>query len=148
MILKEELYFNKIECDKIISLIKSNSKNWKFRDRKYDSEAINYNNDSKWLFDKLKFFFESNTGLSILKLKNRIHFHKFIKGDWFGKHNDIRDERVFAVGILLNDEFEGGDFKLYNPNEIVLNKITGNTYVFDVKIVTQIRYVKKGIYKS
>jgi len=29
------------------------------------------------------------------------------------------------VGVLNND-FEGGDFKLYNPNEIILDKVIGN----------------------
>jgi hypothetical protein len=118
MLIKEELFFNKIECDRIISLTKYNQQNWQFSDRRYDSMAIDYNNDSKWLFDKLKLFFESNTDLSLLKLKNQIHFHKFIKGDWFDKHNDVNEKRLYAVGVLLNDDFEGGDFKLYNPNEI------------------------------
>jgi hypothetical protein len=144
MILKEAVLFNKSECDEIISLIKSNPQNWEFRDRKYDSTAINYNNDSKWLFDKLKKFFETNTGLEIVKLKNQIHFHKFVQRDWFGKHNDVRDERVFAVGVLLNDNFEGGDFKLYNPNEIVLNKIAGNTYIFDVGVEHEIAPILNG----
>jgi hypothetical protein len=144
MILQEAVLFNKSECDEIISLIKSNPQNWEFRDRKYDSTAINYNNDSKWLFDKLKKFFETNTELEIVKLKNQIHFHKFVRGDWFGKHNDVRDERVFAVGVLLNDNFEGGDFKLYNPNEIVLNKIAGNTYIFDVGVEHEITPILNG----
>jgi hypothetical protein len=144
MILQEAVLFNKPECDEIISLIKSNPQNWEFKDRRYDSMAINYNNDSKWLFDKLKLFFESNTDLSLLKLKNQIHFHKFIKGDWFDKHNDVNEKRLYAVGVLLNDDFKGGDFKLYNPNEILLNKITGNTYVFDVRISHEITPILNG----
>jgi hypothetical protein len=144
MLLQEDVLFNKIECDMIISLTKYNPQNWEFSDRKYDSMAINYNNDSKWLFDKLKLFFESNTDLSLLKSKNQIHFHKFIKGDWFDKHNDVSEKRLYAVGVLLNDDFEGGDFKLYNPNEILLNKITGNTYIFDVRIAHEITPILNG----
>jgi len=37
----------------------------------------------------------------------------------------IRDNKLYAVGVLNND-FEGGDFKLYNPNEIILDKVIGN----------------------
>ena len=70
--------------------------------------------------------------------------HKFTKGDWFGKHNDIRDNRLYAVGVLLNDNFEGGNFTLYNPNEIILNKIIGNTYIFDVGIEHEIAPILEG----
>ena len=54
------------------------------------------------------------------------------------------DNRVYAVGVLLNDEFDGGNFKLYNPNEILLNKITGNTYVFDVRVEHEITPILNG----
>ena len=33
---------------------------------------------------------------------------------------------------------------MYNPNEIVLNKIIGNTYLFDVKIEHEITEILKG----
>jgi hypothetical protein len=48
------------------------------------------------------------------------------------------------VGVLLNDDFEGGDFKLYNPNEITLDKVIGNTYLFDVKIDHEITSILEG----
>ena len=44
--------------------------------------------------------------INIFKLKPYIHFHKYISGDWFGRHNDIRGDRIYAVGVLLNDKFE------------------------------------------
>jgi len=46
--------------------------------------------------------------------------------------------------VLLNNDFEGGDFKLYNPNEIILNKEIGNGYLFDVKIEHEITPLKNG----
>jgi hypothetical protein len=144
MLLHEDVLFNKIECDKIISLISSNPQNWEFKDRKYYSTTINYNNDSKWLFEKLKHFFELETGLKINKIKEQIHLHKFIKGDWFGKHNDVRDKRVYAVGVLLNDNFVGGDFVFYTPTEQRLNKKIGNTYLFDVTIEHEITPILDG----
>ena len=67
-----------------------------------------------------------------------------IKDDWFGKHNDIRDNRLYAVGVLLNDDFSGGDFKLYNPDEIILDKVIGNTYLFDVRIDHEITSILEG----
>jgi hypothetical protein len=144
MILKEKILFSKEECESIISYNDTHVTNWSMGDRKYNSQPINYSLENKWLFDKLRKFFETNTELQIIKLKNQIHFHKFVQGDWFGKHNDVRDKRLYAVGVLLNDEFEGGDFKLYNPNEIILNKVIGNTYIFDVRITHEISPILNG----
>jgi hypothetical protein len=96
------------------------------------------------LFDKLKTFVETETKIKFRSIKKQIHFHKFTKGDWFEKHNDVRDNRVYAVGVLLNDGFEGGDFKLYNANEIILDKVIGNTYLFDVRIDHEITPILEG----
>lgn len=144
MILKEKILFSKEESESIISYNETHITNWMMGDRKYNSQPINYSLDTKWLFDKLKDFAERETNIEIRTIKKTIHFHKFTKGDWFGKHNDVRDSRLYAVGVLLNDNFEGGDFKLYNPNEIILNKVIGNTYLFNVRIDHEITRILKG----
>jgi hypothetical protein len=144
MIIKEKILFSKEECESIISYNETHITNWRMGDRKYNSQPIIYSLETKWLFDKLKTFVETETNIKIIKIKEKIHFHKFIKGDWFGKHNDIRDNRVYAVGVLLNDDFTEGDFKLYNPNEIILNKVIGNTYIFDVRIEHEIIPILDG----
>ncbi len=144
MILKEKILFSKEECDSIISYTETDITNWIMGDRKYHSHPITYSLETKWLFDKLKIFFEEQSNIQIKKNKEVIHFHKFVKGDWFGKHSDIRDNRVYAVGVLLNDAFDGGDFKIYNPTEIILNKIIGNTYLFDVRIQHEIELILEG----
>ena len=144
MILKEKILFSKEECESIISYNDTHITNWVMGDRKYHSQPINYSLETKWLFDKLKTFFEEQSNAQIKKNKEVIHFHRFVKGDWFDKHNDVRDERIFAVGVLLNDDFEDGEFKLYNPNEIILNKEIGNTYLFDVRIEHEITPILEG----
>ena len=144
MIINQNISFSKVECESIILYNDTHITNWRMGDRKYNSQPINYSLDTKWLFDKLKDFVEVETNIEIRTIKKTIHFHKFTKGDWFGKHNDIRDERVFAVGVLLNDNFDGGDFKLYNPDEVKLDKVTGNTYIFDVKINHEITPILEG----
>jgi len=144
MILQEKILFSKEECESIISYNEAHITNWIMNDRKYDSQPINYSLKTKWLFDKLKDFVEKETNIEIRTIKKTIHFHKFTKGDWFGKHNDIRENRLYAVGVLLNDTFKGGDFKLYNPSEIILNKVIGNTYLFDVGIEHEITPILEG----
>jgi hypothetical protein len=144
MILQEKILFSKEECESIISYNNAHITNWIMNDRKYDSQPINYSIETKWLFDKLKDFLQRETNIEIRTIKKTIHFHKFIKADWFGKHNDTRENRLYAVGVLLNDDFEGGDFKLYNPNEIILNKVIGNAYLFDVRIDHEITPILEG----
>ena len=144
MILKEKILFSKEECESIIWESNQRIANFDIKDRKYYSQPIPYSLETKWLFDKLKTFFEEQSNIQIKKNKEVIHFHKFVKGDWFGKHNDIRDKRLYAIGVLLNDDFVGGDFKLHNPIEITLNKFIGNTYIFDVRIDHEITPILDG----
>ena len=144
MIIKESILFSNEECQIIINENQIGETNWNMRDRNYNSYIIEYSLDNKWIFDKLKSFFEIQTSLEIIKNKEEIHFHKFVKGNWFDKHNDIRDNRLYTVGVLLNDNFEGGDFKLYNQNEIILDKVIGNAYIFDVRIDHEITPILDG----
>ncbi len=145
MILKEKNLFTKEECDSIIWEETKNITNHSYMvDRKYYSQQIGYNENTKWLFDKLTEFFQNETELEIFATKNKIHFHKFMKGDWFGKHNDNINNRVYAIGVLLNDDFAGGDFKFYNSDEYTLKKEIGNTYIFDTKIDHEITPILSG----
>ena len=120
MKLTEKILFSKDECQSIISNQLEDATNWNMNDRKYDSKTIHYNENNKWIFNKLKDFFEIETDLKIIKTKQEIHFHKFIHGDWFGKHNDNKSERLYAVGVLLNDYFEGGDFIFHSRHRYQL----------------------------
>jgi hypothetical protein len=144
MIIKQKILFSKEECDEIINLNKYNLQRWKASDRTYNSHAIDYNKNTIWIFDKLKDFFESETNIKINKIKEQIHFHTFTKGNWFGRHNDNRDNRLYSVGVLLNDDFICGDFKLFTPNEVTLNKQVGNSYIFDVRIEHEISPIMEG----
>ena len=144
MLIKQTHLFSKEECDIILNLYNDIPQNWNFSDRNFISNSIKYSSQTSWLFDKLKTFFETETNIQIRAIKKQIHFHTFKEGDWFGKHNDIRKNRLYAVGVLLNDTFEGGDFKLYNPNEVILNKLVGNTYLFDVRIEHEITPILEG----
>ena len=144
MLIKQKVLFKKNECDLIRNLFKSNPQNWDLKDRKYHSQPIDYSLETHWLFDKLKTFVETETDIQIRTIKKQIHFHTFKEGEWFGKHNDIRDIRLYAIGVLLNDDFDGGDFKLHNPNELTLDKFIGNTYIFDVRIEHEITPILHG----
>jgi len=144
MFVKQKVVFTEEECQKIIQINKINSQIWKSTDRKYISKSIEYNKNTEWIFNKLKSFFETETNIEILNLKKSIHFHKFVKGDWFAEHNDERDYRMYAIGVLLNDNFIGGNFVLHKDKKIILDKKIGNAYIFDVKIKHEIEPILEG----
>jgi hypothetical protein len=142
--IKEKILFTKEECEIIESYRDSSVTNWETNDRKYNSWPIICSPENEWIFNKLKRFVEDDSDIKIKSSKETIHFHKFTKGDWFDKHNDVRDGRIYAVGVLLNVDFTGGDFKLYNPSEYTISKETGNTYIFDVRIEHEITQILSG----
>lgn len=141
----EKKIFTEDECTRIIKLVKKNSQNWDFDDRRYKSMLITHDEDSEWVFGRLTEFFEEATNYKIIELKKELHFHKYDENDWFGKHNDTRDRRLFSVGVLLNSDFEGGDFKIYTPQEVILGKNVGNTYIFNVTYEHEITKITQGI---
>jgi predicted 2-oxoglutarate/Fe(II)-dependent dioxygenase YbiX len=145
MLIKQKVLFSKEECSTIINYQKINHQNWKNNDRDYKSSTIVLNYETSWVFERLKNFFEEVSGCEMFNIKNEIHFHKYQTNDWFGVHNDTRDNRLYSVGVLLNEDFIGGDFKLYNPDEILLNKMCGNSYVFDVRVSHEVTPILSGI---
>lgn len=128
----QKVIFTKEECNQIINFSKIDYTDWDLKDRKYHSSSITYNKNTEWLFERLKNFFEVETNQKIRNIKKTIHFHVFLNGSWFDVHNDVRENRMYGVGVLLNDKFDGGDFKFYDENNTTLDKILGNTYIFNV----------------
>jgi len=101
--IKQKVIFSKEECSTIIDFFKKESELWSNSDRKYQSAIIDFTTETEWLFTRLKEFFEAEIEIKIIKLKNFIHLHRYEKGDWFGRHKDTRESRMYAVGVCLND---------------------------------------------
>lgn len=148
MIIEQKKLFNHEECEEIIYLSKINPQEWNSSDRRYKSSTIVFNEHSEWIYKKLKNFFEEYSNQKLLALKKEIHFHTFNKNDKFDLHNDALDKRLFSVGVLLNDDFGGGDFNLYTPSKITLDKVEGNCYIFDASISHEITPILSGIRNS
>lgn len=145
MILQKQI-FSKDECNTIINNIKKvEAYDWKKSDRRYTSSQIYKSDETIWIFDKLKNYFEKETSNKLLDNIEKIHFHKFGINDFFNKHNDLRDERLFSIGVILNDDYDGGEFVLYGNEKILINKNIGNCYIFDAGIEHEILEVINGI---
>ena len=140
----QKVLFTEDECKTIINLNKNNSQSWRHKNRLYNSLLIQYRTDTNWIFDRLKLFFEDTTKIQMTNLNKDIYYHIFKKDNYFGLHSDNLSNRMYSVGVLLNDNFEGGDFILYDKDDLTLNKITGNAYIFDVSIKHEITKIMNG----
>ena len=141
----QQTIFTIDECNAIINLIKTDNRYWDSNDRNYKSLLILNEVHTNWIFEKLKKFFEEQTGISIIEVRPELHFHIYEPNDYFGIHDDNMDSRVFSVGVLLNDNFDGGDFILYPNNKTIrLDKSVGNSYIFPVNIKHEVTKIIKG----
>lgn len=146
----KENYFSEEECEKIISFSQTNQK--VYSENLFPNiEAISYHyfnididNDNKWIFEKLFSFIEQTTNIRILKPLSQIHLHQYTQKDKFDVHRDDNvPTQVFAVGVCLNEKFDGGYFQLFEPDFIIPKKI-GTTYLFDTHRKHQITEILDG----
>lgn len=154
MILNQKIVFTKEECGYIINLSKeldeakpygykdnNNNKNLKIS---YNVWKLNRSDKTQWIFDKIKTYFENETNLKIKKELDKIYIHKYIKGQKFAKHNDTQYKtQIHNVGVCLNDNYEGGEFILYNP-EFFLPKNAGEIYTFPSTRFHEVKEILNG----
>jgi hypothetical protein len=150
-ILNQKILFTKEECDSIINtytnLPITGTGGASFQ--KYVYRDVNYETHG-WVVDRFVKWVESETNCKIdwfSSLHREFYFQTYILGDRFLKHNDNNHDRLYSVGLLLNDEFSGGTFIVdINKNESVLfdNKI-GNCYFFEAKHEHELMEITNGI---
>tara|TARA_B110000503_G_scaffold64513_1_gene101652 strand:+ start:11487 stop:11984 length:498 start_codon:yes stop_codon:yes gene_type:complete len=140
--------YNDIEL-KFLQSFWENTEHRNFNDRSYEYAVLM--NDEIGIITKLLNWFEKQTNE---KLKSRYHsliIHKYNIGDYFDKHIDSvqRDykNRAYVVGFHINDNYEGGHYNLYSPDEIV-NKVPGVPYCFKSNRIHEITKITKGYRKS
>lgn len=147
--------FTEQECDTIISF--SNELKETVRDgesasvdrpRKrisYSHYTINRNEHTQWIFDRLNEYLEKVDNMKVIKDLDILHLHKYNEGNEFVKHRDIYyDNQVRNIGICLNDDYEGGEFIVYEPKE-TLPKEKGSIYTFKNTRLHEVTKITKGV---
>jgi hypothetical protein len=150
MSIEQNIMFTKDECDSIIKLTNElsliNPYSSKFNTFKvdYTSWKLNLNENTQWVFDRIYLFFMSKTNLKIKKELDILYIHKYIKGQQFSKHNDTYYKtQIHNVGVCLNDNYDGGEFILYEPDE-VLPKTQGIIYTFPSSQYHEVKQITNG----
>ncbi len=79
-----------------------------------------------------------------LKPLDILHIHKYKEGDYFKKHKDnLYPTQIHNIGVCLNDDYVGGEFVLYEPDE-VLPKKQGELYTFRSLRYHEVKEITNG----
>jgi len=147
--------FSKEECNKIINLtleIEGTHRDVNSKTVERPREKISYtyyniyrNESVKWIFDKITEYLLVDQNVKITKPFEVIHLHKYLSGNEFERHSDIYyPNQTLNVGVCLNDDYEGGDFILYGPKEIIPKK-AGTIYSFRNTREHEVTKIESGI---
>jgi predicted 2-oxoglutarate/Fe(II)-dependent dioxygenase YbiX len=152
----QNVIFNKEECNKIISLIDSISKidgkNKYGADSKtdvsFDEYRIRDTIENAWFMDKIKTSVEDVLKIKLNLIDNDVHILSYGINDGFSKHIDFnaadKDPRVYTIGVLLNTDYEDGNLIIYENEKIILNKLSGNFYIFKTTIPHEVEKITNG----
>ena len=146
----EKVLFTKQECDLILKKYSNNPVDESEHNdtRKYQSKNIDYIAD-KWILDRFVNWIEAELDVKIeweaSKIKE-LYLQSYKMGDMFKKHNDNEYHRVYGCGLLLNNDFKGGEFIVYSPKD-EMNKFTntvGNCYLFESNLFHEVTEIIDG----
>lgn len=147
---KQKVLFTEQECDLILKtyMDKPIDEIENTDTRKYQSKNINYNSD-KWILDRFINWVENELNVKIEWSKAEIkefYLQSYTTGDVFKKHNDNKHNRVYGCGLLLKNDFKGGDFIVYNPKDEIIqfNNIIGNCYLFESNLYHEVTEIIEG----
>jgi hypothetical protein len=114
--------FTKEECNIIIDLsleLEGTNRDVNSKNIQRPSENISYtyyniykNKKVEWIFDRITDYLAHEKNIEVIKPFDIIHLHKYLVNDKFERHQDIAKNRKYAVGIILNDNYLGGDYIL------------------------------------
>lgn len=148
----EQILFTKDECDFIIKYCNENIIPKPVINGigvKYDYFKVLYNEDIKWVFDKIYNSFESITHIPVKDKTNQISVNRYNIGNGFAKHID-RDssapQRMWNTGVMLNTDYSGGEYYYYIDGiRYEFKKEIGNFIIYDSAIPHQISKVTDGV---
>ncbi len=149
------IYFTKEECNTIINLsleLEGTNRDVNSKNIERPRENISYtyyniykNEKVEWIFNRISDYLTQEKNIEIIKPFHIIHLHKYLTGNKFERHKDIYyPNQALNVGVCLNDDYDGGDFLLYNPTYIIPKK-AGFIYSFKNTTEHEVKEITNGI---
>ena len=126
--------------------------------KKYNVWDIVKDKNTKWIYYRLYDWLESIVGFKIErtfsttdtdKHRHSHKLHEYNLGDRFDKHVDDMDvdsDRIWNIGIVLNTDFEGGNYICYDESDTpyMFKKVTGNVVAYTSDVPHEITEITKG----
>jgi hypothetical protein len=131
--------------------------------KSYNVWDIPVHSDTSWMYDRIYKWFSNETGLNLtrkieprfcketgLNLNGKIDAHKLHQyrvGDKFDKHIDNVGfpDRIWNLGIQLNDSYLGGDYIVYtDSNPTYLSKETGTVIAYTSDVLHEVTEIIEG----
>jgi hypothetical protein len=149
------IQFTKEECNNIIDLcleLEGTDRDVNSKNIERPRENISYtyyniykNEKVEWIFNRITDYLIYEKNIEVVKPFDVIHLHKYLTGNKFERHSDIYyPNQVLNVGVCLNDDYEGGEFILYNPTQSIPKK-QGLIYSFKNTTEHEVTEITKGI---
>jgi hypothetical protein len=161
MLIKEKILFSKEECQSILQNInkwddtiisvKLDSKFSKLGGVMKSFNAI-FDDDSMWIKNRLLDWINELDGIFEIDTNTelRAYYRKYVKGDYFVKHNDHVDggiNQMYTIGIMLHSspDLIGGDLKFYSNESVIgIDFKIGNVYIFNSGIPHSVDLIELG----
>lgn len=142
--------YDDIELEFLESFYNDENKGFrKKQDRSYQFHILP--NNQNGIVSKLCAWFEMESGEKLINKNTYLFLHKYEVGDFFDKHIDEavidNKNRAYVVGFHINDDYEGGTYKLYNP-DFIIDKTPGVPYFFKSNRLHEITKITNGTRKS
>jgi hypothetical protein len=150
-VFKQKVLFTKKECENIVKTynclpITGSMKNqnsaymWRTLDKKTDDWILN--RIINWISDEVEYKIQWDNN----KDTDEFYFQSYKKGDKFGKHDDNIHNRVYTIGVLLNNKFKGGNFLVdVTPhNSVLFENIIGNCYLMESNLKHELEEITDG----
>ena len=136
--------FTEEECLDIINTLDTKDK-WEYCLGKIRSNyKVTVDNNFKY-YDKVRLLSDKNTGYESYGV---LYFLKYNLGDYYGQHIDrvnISEQHhdgLFNLNCILNDNFEGGEFKLKGDT---ISTVIGSAYTYESTIPHEVTKVTSGV---
>ena len=146
----QKVLFTKEECNLILEqyINKPINQTENNNNAKYSAKNMTYENDA-WILDKFIEWIQTELNINVNWNGGSIkefYLQSYQLGDRFKKHHDNKHNRVYAAGLLLNDDYLGGDFIVDNDKNtpITFNKIIGNCYLFESYLTHEVTEITEG----
>ena len=161
MLIKQKLLFSREECKSILQTV--NTWDDTIISVKLDStftkkggvmKSLNaiFDSNTIWIKDRILNWINQLDGVFEIDTNKdlRAYYRKYVKGDYFVKHNDHVDggiNQIYTIGIMLycSDDLLGGGLKFYSNDDIIdVDFKIGNVYIFDSSIPHSVDLIELG----